>query len=95
MIAAFIEVNRKQQVHSISNYSECQSFSSEMVSKRARGINMVSDPPFTNLIQESDHNEHDAFEGHGKGNITGVVSDPLFTNLFQRSDSNEESMLIG
>ena len=28
---------------------------------------MVSDPPFTNLIQGSDHNKHNAFEGHGKG----------------------------
>ena len=56
---------------------------------------MVSDPPFINLVQESDRNEHDAFEGHGKGNITDVVSNPPFTNLAQRSDMNGESMLIG
>ena len=93
-IAAFIEVDRKQQVRSIGD-SGSQSFSSEMVSKRARGINMVSDSPFTNIVQGSDYNEHDAFEDHGKGNITDVVSDPPFTNLFQRSDNNRESILIG
>ena len=38
-----------------------------MVSTRERETNMVSDLFFTNLIQGSDRNEHDAFEGHGKG----------------------------
>ena len=38
-----------------------------MVSKRARGISMVSDPPFTNLVQRNDRDEHDVFEGTGKG----------------------------
>ena len=41
-----------------------------------------------------DHNEHDAFEGHGKENVTSKVSDSPFTNLIQRSDSNEKPMLI-
>ena len=27
------------------------------------------------------HSEHDAFEGHGKEDITSKVSDPPFTNL--------------
>ena len=56
---------------------------------------MVSDSPFTNLVQGNDRNEHDAFEGHGNENITGVVSDTPFTNLIQGSDSNEELILIG
>ena len=56
---------------------------------------MVSDPPFTNLIQGSDHNEYDAFEGHEKGDVTSKVSDLLFTNLVRRSDSDEEPTLIG
>ena len=60
-----------------------------MESKRKREINMVSDPLFTN------RNEHDAFEGHGKGEVTEKVLDPPFTNLVQRSDSDEEPMLIG
>ena len=50
---------------------------------------MVSNPPFTNHVQESDRNEHDAFEGHEKGNITGMVSDPHFTNLFQEVTAME------
>ena len=66
-----------------------------MASKRERENSVVSDPPFTNLVQGSDHNEHDTFEGQGKGDVTGKVSDLSFTNLFQRSDSEEESMLIG
>jgi len=40
------------------------------------------------------HNEHGAFEGHRKEDVTSKVSDPLFTKLVQRSDSNEKSMLI-
>ena len=56
---------------------------------------MVSDPPFTNLVQGSDRNEHDAFEGHVKGDVTSKVLDPPFTNLVQRSDKGEESMLSG
>ena len=43
----------------------------------------------------SDHNEHGAFEGHKKEDVTSKVSDPPFTNLVQRSDSNEKLMLIG
>jgi len=42
-----------------------------------------------------DHNEHGAFEGHGKDEITRKVSDPPFTNLAQRSESDEKTMLIG
>ena len=42
-----------------------------------------------------DHDEHSAFEGHGKENVTNKVSDPPFTNLVQKSDSNEKPMLIG
>ena len=34
-----------------------------------------------------DHNEHGAFEGHGKANVTSKVSDPPFT----KEDSNEKS----
>ena len=49
---------------------------------------MVSDPPSTNLVQRSDHNEHDAFEDHGKGDVTSKVSDPPFTNLVQRSETS-------
>ena len=60
-----------------------------MASKRERVISMVSDPLFT------DHNKHDAFEDHGKGNITSKVSDAPFTNLVLRSDSDGEFMLIG
>jgi len=56
---------------------------------------MTSDPPFTNLIQGSGRNEHNAFEGHEKEDVTSKVSDPPFINLFQRSDSDEELMLIG
>ena len=37
-----------------------------------------------------DHNEHGAFEGHGKENVTSKVSDPPFTNLVQRSDNNKK-----
>jgi len=44
---------------------------------------MVSDPPFTNIIQGSDHNEHDAFEGHGKGDVTSKVSDLPSLILFK------------
>jgi len=72
-----------------------QSFSSEMASKREREISMVSDPPFINLVQGSYRNEHDAFEGHGKRNVTSKVLDPPVTNLIQKSDSDEEPMLIG
>ena len=56
---------------------------------------MVSDPPFTNLVQVSDCNEYDAFEGHEKEDATSKVSDPSFTNRIQRSDSDEEPMIIG
>ena len=66
-----------------------------MVSKREGETNMVSDLPFPNLVQESNHNEHDAFKGHRKGDITSKVSVPSFTNLAQRSDIDEEPMLIG
>ena len=59
-----------------------------MASKRERGISIVSDPLFT------DRDEHDAFEGYGKGDVTSKVSDPSFTNLVQGSDNNEEPMLI-
>jgi len=55
---------------------------------------MVSNPPFTNLVQRSDRNEHDAFEGPKKRDVTSKISDPPFTNLVQRSDSDEESILI-
>jgi len=41
-----------------------------------------------------DHNEHGAFEGHRKEDVTSKVSDPPFTNLVQRSDDNEKLMLI-
>jgi len=41
-----------------------------------------------------DHNEHGAFEGHGKEDVTSKISDPPFTNLIQISDSNEKFMLI-
>ena len=54
---------------------------------------MVSDPLFTNLVQGSDSNEHDALESHGKEDITGMVSDFSFTNLVQGSDSNEHDAL--
>jgi len=40
------------------------------------------------------HNEHGAFEGHGKEDVTSKVSDPPFTNLIQKSDNNEKLMLI-
>ena len=56
---------------------------------------MVSDPPFTNLIQGSGRNEHNAFEGHEKEDVTSKISDPLFINLVQIGDSDEELMLIG
>jgi len=59
-----------------------------------RGISMVSNHPFTNIVQGSDRNEHDVFEGHGKGDVTSKVSDPPFTNLVQKSDSDERFMLI-
>ena len=42
-----------------------------------------------------DHNEHEAFEGHEKEDVTSKVSDPPFTNLTQRSDSDKKSMLAG
>ena len=42
-----------------------------------------------------DYNEHGAFEGYVKKNVTSKVSDPPFTNLVQRSDNNKKSMLIG
>ena len=41
-----------------------------------------------------DHNEHGAFKGHEKEDVTSKVSDSLFTNLIQKSDSNEKLMLI-
>ena len=50
---------------------------------------------FHNFVPGSDYNKHDAFEGHGKGDVTSKASDPPFTNLIQRSDSDEELMLIG
>ena len=56
---------------------------------------MVSDPFFTNLVQGSNSNEHDALEGHGKEDIIGTISDPPFTNLVQRSDRNEHDVLEG
>jgi len=42
-----------------------------------------------------DHNEHGAFEGHGKENVTSKVSDPPFTNIIQRNDNNKKTMFIG
>jgi len=42
-----------------------------------------------------DHNEHGAFEGHEKENVTSKVSDPPFTNIVQRSDNNKKTMFIG
>ena len=42
-----------------------------------------------------DYNEHGAFEGHGKENVTSKVLDPPFTNLVQRSDRDKKPMLIG
>ena len=42
-----------------------------------------------------DYNEHGAFEGHGKEDVTSKVSDPPFTNLVQRSDSDKKLKLIG
>jgi len=56
--------------------------------KKGEGISIVSDHLLT------DHDEHDAFEGYGKGDVTSKVSDPSFTNLVQRSGSDEERMLI-
>ena len=56
---------------------------------------MVSDPPFTNLIQVSDNNEYDALEDYEKEDIPGMVSDPSFANLVQGSDCNKKRMLIG
>ena len=44
--------------------------------------------------QVLDYNEHGAFEGHGKEDVTSKVSNPPFINLTQKSDSNEKSMLI-
>ena len=41
-----------------------------------------------------DHNEHGAFEGHGKEDVTSKVSDPPFTNVIERSDNNKKPMLI-
>ena len=41
-----------------------------------------------------DHNEHGAFEGHGKEDVTNKVSDPPFSNLTLRSDIDEKSVLI-
>ena len=35
------------------------------------------------------HSGYDAFEGHGKEDVTGKVSDPPFTNLTQRSYNDE------
>ena len=42
-----------------------------------------------------DHDVHDAFEGHGKEDVTSKVSDPPFTNFTLRSDSDEKPMLVG
>ena len=55
---------------------------------------MASDPPFTNLVQGSGRNEHDALEGQGKGDVSSKVSDPPFTNLVQSSDSDKKPLLI-
>ena len=52
---------------------------------------MVSDPSFTNLVQGSDRNELDAFEGHGKENITCVVSDPPSPIFFKEVTTTENS----
>jgi len=39
----------------------------------------------------SDHDEHGAFEGHEKEDITSKISDPPFTNLMQRGNSNKKT----
>ena len=40
------------------------------------------------------HNEHGAFKGHGKEDVTSKLLDPPFTNLVQRSDIDEEPCLL-
>ena len=67
-IATFIEVNKKRQVHSIGNHSGSQSFSSEMVSKRAKEICTTKTktgfvkfrPPWSIIGLHLDNVRHDA-----------------------------------
>jgi len=55
---------------------------------------MVPDPPFTNLIQGSDCNEHDAFEGHGKETLPAcsrILPSPI---LFKKVTMIENSCTL-
>jgi len=87
----------KQPTHSIGNHFRSQGFCPR-VRKICAVLNTHQDiigddaPVMSRILP--DHNEHGAFESHGKEDVTSKVSDPPFTNLVQRSDNNEKPMLI-
>ena len=94
----FIKVDMKRSVCLIGDHLRSQNFY-----PRARKICTVldihqdiieHDAPVRSRILPN-HNEHGAFEGHGKENVTSKVSDSPFTNLVQRSGSKEKPMLFG
>jgi len=94
VFAASIEVDMKRSVHLIGDY-----LMSQTSCPKARKISVVLDthqdiighdaPVWSRLLP--DHNEHSAFEGHEKEDVTNKVSDPLFTNLVQRSENNKKT----
>jgi len=55
---------------------------------------MVSDPPSANLVQRSDRNEHDTFEGHGKRDVTSKVSNPPSPILFKEVTTTKNPCLL-
>ena len=92
VFAAFIEVDIKQSVRSISDHLRSQNFC-----LKARKIRAVLDThqdiighdvPIRSGILP-DHNEHGAFKGHEKEDVTSKVSDPPFTSLVQRSSATK------
>ena len=82
---------------SIGEHSGCQSFY-----LKARKIRAVVDthqdlighdaPVMPRILP--DHNEHGAFEGYRKEDVSSKISDPPFANLAQRSGSDEKFILI-
>jgi len=97
VFAASIRGYLEQPACSIGEHLESQNFC-----LRARKIRAVLNthqdiighnaPVMSRILP--DHNEHGAFEGHGKEDVTSKVSDPPFTNLAQRSDSDKKPLLI-
>ena len=97
VFAASTEVDMKRAVRSIGDQLRSQNFC-----PRARKIRAILDTPQDIIGHDTlvwsrilpDYNEHSAFEGHGKEDVTSKVLDPPFTNFVQRSDSDEKLILI-